>query len=67
MYNLDLSEFLQTQSLEEIIEVLDEMLYVLAMYVELMDSVPDRFGHHYLTIRELRNLFIQLKQEEDGK
>ena len=67
MKSLNLSHFLQTQSLSKTIEVLDEMLYVLVLNVELSDTIPDNLCHQYLILRGLRDLFIQLKQEEDGQ
>ena len=59
--------FLTKQSTSETIEVLDEMLYLLVLNTELVGSIPKQFGHQYLTIRELRDYFIWLKQQEDEK
>ncbi|MFY0602270.1 MAG: hypothetical protein JXR03_21535 [Cyclobacteriaceae bacterium] len=56
----------QNQSLSETIEVLDEMLYLIVLNIELMDSIPDKLTHQYLTIRELRDFFIDLNQQEHG-
>ncbi|MFY0602202.1 MAG: hypothetical protein JXR03_21175 [Cyclobacteriaceae bacterium] len=62
-----LIEFLQNQSLSETIEVLDEMLYLIVLNIELMDIIPDKLTHQYLTIRELRDFFIDLNQQEHVK
>jgi len=61
----DLSQFLQNQSLEETIEVLDDMLYLLVLKTDFI-GLSENLVHQYLTIRELRNVFIHLKQQENG-
>lgn len=58
-------EFLQNQSLEETIEVLDDMLYLLVLKTDFM-GLSENLVHQYLTIRDLRNVFIHLKQQENG-
>ena len=60
-----LSQFLQNQSIEETIEVLDDMLYLLVLKTDFM-GLSENLVHQYLTIRELRNVFIHLKLEENG-
>lgn len=62
---LELSQFLKNQTLEETIEVLDDMLYLLVLKTDFLGLSED-LVHQYLTIRELRNLFIHLKQQENG-
>lgn len=58
---------LQKQSLSETIKVLDDMLYLIVWNTELVGSIPNQLNHQYLTIRELRDYFIWLKQQEDEK
>lgn len=62
---LELSQFLQNQSLEETIEVLDDILYLLVLKTDFM-GLSENLVHQYLTIRELRNVFIHLKQQGNG-
>ena len=65
MDKINFKKFLQNQSLEETIEVLDDMLYLLVLKTDFM-GLSENLVHQYLTIRELRNLFIHLKQQENG-
>ncbi|MEQ9405023.1 MAG: hypothetical protein RIM99_15630 [Cyclobacteriaceae bacterium] len=62
---LSLSQYLQNQSVEETIEVLDDMLYLLVLKTDFL-GLSENLVHQYLTIRELRNLFIHLSKEENG-
>jgi len=62
---LEFSQFLQNQSLEETIEVLDDMLYLLVLKTDFI-GLSENLVHQYLTIRELRNVFIHLKERENG-
>lgn len=48
--------FLQNQTIEETIEVLDEMLLLLVIDTET-NGVSPKLVHQYLTIRELRDYF----------
>lgn len=59
---LVLESYLPAQSLTETIEVLDEVLYLLVLKTEYLGYSED-LTHQYLTIRELRNLFIDLKEQ----
>lgn len=65
MKNFNLSQFLQNQSLEETIEVLDDMLYLLVLKTDFM-GLSKILVHQYLTIRELRNVFIHMKEQQNG-
>ncbi|MEM6643571.1 MAG: hypothetical protein AAF616_11380 [Bacteroidota bacterium] len=65
MKNLELSQFLQNQSIEETIEVLDDMLYLLVLKTDFV-GLSENLVYQYLTIRELRNVFINLKGQENG-
>ena len=51
--------FLQNQTLEETIEVLDDMLLLLVIDTE-QNGISPKLVHQYLTIRELRNYFFKL-------
>ena len=64
-YPQELRTFLQNQSIEETIEVLDDMLYLLVLKTDYQ-GLSENLAHQYLTIRELRNLFIHLNKEENG-
>lgn len=50
--------FLQNQTIEETIEVLDDMLLLLVIDTET-NGVSPKLVHQYLTIRELRDCFKQ--------
>lgn len=63
--NLNVSQFLQNQSLEETIEVLDDTLCMMIVHTEYV-GLPEKLVHQYLTIRDLRNVFIHLKEQENG-
>lgn len=67
MKNEDLFPFLEKQSLTETITVLDEMLYLLVLNTDLVGSIPSQFVHQYLTIRELRDCFIHLREQQGRK
>jgi len=60
-----LNKFLQNQSPEETIEVLDDMLYLLVLKTDFL-GLSENLVHQYLTIRELRNVFIHLKEQDNG-
>lgn len=51
--------FLQNQTLEETIEVLDDMLLLLVVDTE-QNGVSPKLVHQYLTIKELRDYFKRL-------
>ena len=54
--NNPLTQFLQNQSIEETIEVLDEVLCLLVPHTDCV-GLSDKLAHQYLTIRDLRNVF----------
>lgn len=51
--------FLQNQTIEETIEVLDDMLLLLVIDTE-QNGVSPKMVHQYLTVRELRDYFRNL-------
>ena len=64
-FEQQLERFFQNQTIGEVIEVLDEMLLVLVLYVELKGEIyPDNLAHHYLTVCELRDLLAQYDKEQ---
>ena len=56
--NIDFSHFLKDQSFEETIAVLDEVLGILVVHTGCV-GLSDAFTHQYLTLRNLRNRFIE--------
>lgn len=52
--------FLKNQTIEETIEVLDDMLLLLVIDTET-NGVSPKLVHQYLTIRELRDYFKNLR------
>ena len=64
--NNPLTQFLQNQSIEETIEVLDEVLCLLVLHTDCV-GLSDKLAHQYLTIRDLRNVFVMLREQGHGK
>ena len=64
--NNPLTQFLQNQSIEETIEVLDEVLCLLVLHTDCV-GLSDKLTHQYLTIRDLRNVFVMLREQGHGK
>ena len=53
---IDFSQYIHHQTLEETIQVLDEMLLILVIHTE-EHGISENLSHQYLTIRNLRDLF----------
>ena len=60
--DIDFSQFLKNQTLEETIEVLDELLCLLVVHTECAGLTED-LTHQYLTIRNLRNTFMEQRRK----
>ena len=60
--NIDFSQFLKNQTLEETIEVLDELLCLLVVHTECV-GLSEGLTHQYLTVRNLRNTFMHQRQK----
>ena len=56
---INFSEYLQQQTIEETIQVLDEILLILVIHTE-EHGISENLSHQYLTIRNLRDLFMGL-------
>jgi len=52
---IDFSQYVKNQTLDETIEVLDEVLMILVIHTEYV-GLSDELVHQYLTIRNLRDL-----------
>ena len=61
-----LTQFLQNQSIEETIEVLDEVLCLLVLHTDCV-GLSDKLAHQYVTIRDLRNVFVRFTEQGQGK
>ncbi|MEM9337631.1 MAG: hypothetical protein AAGA66_02810 [Bacteroidota bacterium] len=59
---LSFSQYLEHQTIAETIEVLDEMLYLLVL--NTYTGYSEDLTHQYITIRELRNVFIHFRTIE---
>lgn len=51
-----LKDYLDNQSAEETIKVLEEVMEILVIHTEYV-GLSDRFVNHYLTIQDLKRLF----------
>ena len=60
---IDFDLFFKSQSLEETIAVLDEMLCILVMHTEYA-GLSGAFSHQYLTIRNLRDTFARQRRDK---
>lgn len=56
--------FLQNQTIEETIEVLDDMLLLLVIDTE-QNGVSPKLVHQYLTVRELRDYYRQVADSQN--
>jgi len=63
---LDLSPFLVRYSLDETIDVLDDMLFVLVQNTELKNAENTCLIYHYMVIKELRDYFKFLENISDA-
>jgi len=63
---IDFARYLQDQTLEETIDVLDEILLILVKFTEEF-GVDENLSHHYLTIRNLRDTFKTACQKKRNK
>lgn len=59
MSSIDVTNFLSNHSIEETIEVLDDLLLILVINTEYQ-GLSDRLVHQYLLIRGLRDLFARI-------
>ncbi len=59
---IDLSDYLANQSLDETIDVLDEVMSILVIHTEYA-GLSENLSHQYLTIRGLRDLFVRLGKD----
>ena len=61
---INFSQYLNHQTIEETIQVLDEMLLILVINTE-EHGISDNLSHQYLTIRNLRDTFSQALANKD--
>lgn len=62
---LNISPFLDRYSLDETIDVLDDMLFVLVQNTQLKDIDNPFLLYHYMVIKELRDYFQYLENVSD--
>ena len=60
MSKLNFSEFLDHHSVQEAIEVLDEVLSILVINTEYQ-GLSDQLVHQYLLVKGLREVFFKAK------
>lgn len=58
---IDFTEFFKDQSLEETIQVLDEMLTILVIHTE-QAGLAEGLSHQYLTIKYLKELLEEYQK-----
>ncbi len=59
---INFGSYFHEQTIEETIQVLDETLVILVINTE-ENGIPEKLSHQYITIRNLRNTFIQHKEQ----
>ena len=61
---INFSQYLNHQTLEETIQVLDDILLILVIHTE-EHGISENLSHQYLTIRNLRDTFSQALANKD--
>ncbi len=59
---IDFTEFFRDQTMEETVQVLDDMLVMLVIYTE-ENGINENLSHQYLTIRGLRDTLMMYESK----